>query len=123
MTTAEINALEVGLQLDEAVAVHVFGYERFGGGRYSYRDEYGERRTSPIPQYSAKWGEAELVVEQMRKAHGFAKASGNGFTLMHTGDSSGWYCEFPLPRWESADASTAPEAICRAALKAECEPL
>jgi len=85
-----------------------------------YYDEwYWKNPEGKYRDYTPEWSEniihAWMVVEKMRK---YAKSpvDHNGILIML--DDSGWYCEFPAPRWEEATCLTAPLAICLAALKA-----
>jgi len=135
---------EANRELDAKVAERVMGWELFKCNYFSSQEE-SPRQTKlepwinkvgitdvgdyfidvdsdfwisvdewhPSTDISAAWA----VVGRMEGLYGFD--AHNGFTIINNKrDYSGWYVEFPLPNWEYAEASTAPEAICLAALKA-----
>ena len=73
---------------------------------------------SCLPCYSTNIAHAWEVVAAIAERLGLI--GHNGFTLVFSedcGKNRTWYCEFPEP-WVSAEATTAPHAICLAALKA-----
>ena len=110
--------------LDAAVAERIMGWHRD-----TSRPQSPCWVTSDGQPFSGSWSDAFVdcwkpserieqawqVVEEMQRRYGFG--SKNGFTLMRR-EGEAWYCEFPRPRWECAEADTAPEAMCRAVLSA-----
>lgn len=71
---------------------------------YHYTENYGQRYFSQIPRYSTDITAAWQVVEKMKEQHVFEI----GF------EYGRWECSFD---WDESKASTAPYAICLAALE------
>ncbi len=110
-TREQILAEPAGPTLDRLVAAHVLGY-RFDGDTLT-----DGHRCWPIPEYSADIAAAWELVE---------KRSSSEFRFMLVRYRDGWFCEFRergiYGDIEPLIATTAPLAICRAALLATLLP-
>jgi hypothetical protein len=104
----EIDDL-IGEELDERVALEVMGWRRHREYRMVRTTERGDK-IPWIPgrhEYTRTWNGAAQVVEELRKA-------GYPFRLSTAGQN--WHAQFQ--EGSGALGISAPEAICRAALKA-----
>lgn len=111
-----IDEMKPGHELDALVAEKVMGHD-FCPIHHGYFC-CGRQKGRYSTDIAAAWKVVEHMIEKYGiKAH-------NGFTLVRqdAGDDPVpdllWYCEFGNPAWQDGDGYTAPEAICKAALKA-----
>lgn len=125
LTAEQIDAMEAGIEMDRLIAEMIFNYQRatnkHGLSGYMWDEENDTPATKETwgghyiattwPAYSTDIAAAWQVVE---KINALLK---NAYTTVR-GQTDGWVCEIS---WYEADlssvASSAPLAICRAALK------
>jgi hypothetical protein len=97
-----------------------FGGAEFGSDRDWHVDEwYDDAAQLPVPEYSASWAGAGLVVEEMHPKQ---------WRLLLHDCPDGWSAiwvhetEYTACRHSVSEMGSAPEAICRAALLALATP-
>jgi hypothetical protein len=119
MTKKEILAMKPGRELDKVVGEIVFGYEvkifLFQGFApdpyYRTPSQYG-RTYEFLPNYSTDISAAWQVVEKLFR---------EGYGLLMIGDVDKFTVILAADMNYKAEAKTAPEAICKAALLAKLE--
>lgn len=116
MTREQINAMEAGREMNDAIARHVMQFERTPDDDGWFINYRGVEIPSIAPRYSTDLAAAWLVVERLTQ-------KGYGVSVDTFPDVSG--CSILKPEdggcWESiaiVKATTVPLAICRAALLA-----
>lgn len=125
MNKEEILAMEAGLELDMLVGQYVIGFEDYlkeSGKRPVVRDGRYGKNYFDLPNYSTDISAAWEVVEKLRETHCY-KIYDYGRN-MHKNDPHHVTFSPSEKGWEhsnEARASTAPEAICKAALLAVME--
>lgn len=78
---------------------------------------FGDRPNEPVPRFSADISTAWILVQRLLKEHGWVEVAGT--------DDGRWICRVHDPSYRDlrllgsvvGEASTAPLAICRAALR------